>query len=71
MKAELLHEIGAMRFHRVGAEIQNTRDFLVGFPLRDQLQHFLLAFCQQIVGVLQSLLLQAPNVVFEGMPGRS
>ena len=57
VQVELLHDVGAVGLDRVRAQIQQRRDFLVGFSLSQQLQHLFFAFGQQIVGVLKPLLL--------------
>jgi hypothetical protein len=43
MQIKLAHDVGAVGFSRLYAEIQGDSHFLAGFPLRQKLHHFPLA----------------------------
>ena len=45
--------------------VEQRGDLLVRAPLRQQLEDFLLAVGQQVVGIGQAALLQPPNVVLD------
>lgn len=42
VKPQLLHDSGLMEIYRLNGDIQDSRDFLVGFAFRDQFQNFFL-----------------------------
>src|SRR2546429_837369 len=48
VNVELLHELGAMRLHRLGADREARRDGLGGMAFGDQLQHLALAHRQRV-----------------------
>lgn len=51
VQIELLHDAPAMRLHGVNTQAQRVGDFLVGLALGDHLQHFALAWREEVDGV--------------------
>jgi hypothetical protein len=57
MDAELLHDAGPMRFHRVQAQPQPVGDLLITLSLRQQVIELTLAIGEQLVAIVHFLLL--------------
>jgi len=43
MQVELLHHVGTVALDRIKANVQNGRDVLIRFALREELKYFLLS----------------------------
>lgn len=61
---ELLHDVGPVSCHGEVAHVQHGRHLFVGFAFGQELQNFLFALCQEIIGVLEAALLQLAHVIF-------
>jgi hypothetical protein len=52
VEVQLLHEMHSMGIDGVHADVEDSRHFLVRLAFSEQLKNFLLAFGEQLVGVL-------------------
>ena len=62
---ELFHDVGAMGFDGVDAEIQKVGDVFVGFAFGDELEDFAFARGEQVVGVFGAAAFELADVVVE------
>src|SRR5487761_1837543 len=65
VQVQFFENISAVRLHRVEAEIENVRGFLVGPAFGEKLKNLALARSQKVVAVLDLFFLHAADVVLE------
>ena len=65
VKVQLLEDVAAMRIHGIDTQMKEVGDFLIGPAFRHQLQDLAFAGSQKIVAILDVLVPDLANIIFE------